>query len=918
MAFVGRRRELERLEARLDALRAGHGGLALISGEPGVGKSALARETAGRAEGAGVTVLRAACFEGEWQPPYQLWTELLGPRARILDAAAREREWGADGAVIAGLMDPGGGDAAPRLSAGEEQRRLIDAMTRWLLAIAAAGPALAVLEDLQWADPDSLALLRRAARASAHAPLLIVATHRSGEAGALEEVLAYVAREADVVHIALGGFSVDEVGAYLALTTGDALPAAIVHAVHGETRGNPFFVREVITHLIEEAKIARRDGRWTTEASIAELGIPDSVRRVVRRRVARLSGAAQEILADAAAFTAGIEPGVLAQVVGRPEPDVLDALDEAVAAGVLVSVGERRASYDFAHAIVRHALYEELSSARRRTLHQRAAEAVEAAPGSAKRTAELAAQRYRAGDPAGVDQCVAAAEQARAAHANEQAVRFLRMAVELDALADPTDARLIARLAIAEAEALALDAGAVTAARALDALLAAGVEGDEIAAFVVTVCRLLKEAGAPGSAWSPLVERALALVGDRRDLAWARLRLLVSPMAPLAEAGVHAGRWTGHDPEAVALALAEGSEDDRARTIEAWDWRSWAETMALVETARTWRSPAAIVRAYEAANRSLLFRHGDLHGAEQLMQELLDAGVRWGSVAAQGEALTQLALCHAFLGQPDRAQAELERARVIVEPLGPLHRQQLAVNVSHAVLVGYLGPQDSVAATWPVWGERAARLVEQPFLSRAAPLGLICAGLGALAFAVAGDGDRARTLIDPLTVLLERSTPQDYGAPGALWMVVAACWHVGRRDLAPRHGALIDRFEEAGIGAGPFTSWSLARARMAGDPALFAAARAELDALGHRALAAVAASEGAPAPPPTRSPLTSREAQILGLIAGGHTNQEIADRLHVSVPTVNRHIANLYLKIGARNRASATAYALRLHGQATT
>ncbi len=915
---MGRRPELDRLEARLAALCEGGagggrgGGIVLISGEPGVGKTALARETAIRAAARGATVLQAACFEGEWQPPYHLWTELLRDRAATLDPSAP------GAAVIAGLMGLGTERTAagpPGLPADEEQRRLIDAMTSWLLAIAAAEPALVLLEDLQWADPDSLAILRRAARAAARIPLLIVGTHRSGESPALDDLLAHVSREADVMRIGLGGFSVEEVGEYLARTTGDALPAAIVRAIHDETRGNPFFVREVLSHLIEEAKIARRDGRWTTEASIAELGIPDSVRRVVRRRVARLSPAAQETLAAAAAFTAGIEPAVLAQVVDRSEAEVLDALDEAVAAGVMAAMGDRRASYDFSHAIVRHALYEELGGARRREVHARVAAAIDAAPPSSRRTAELAAQHYRAGSRGGVAHCVAAADQARAGHANEQAVRFLRMAVELDTMSGQPDARLLARLAIAEAEALALDAAAVTAARAIDAL----ADPDEITTFVVSVARLLKEAGAPGPGWRPLVERGLALVGDRRDLAWARLRLLISPMAPLAEAGVHVGRWMGHDPAAVARVDAEGSEEDRARTVEAWDWRSPEETMALLETARTWRSPAAILRAYEAANRSLLFRHGDVHGAEQLMQELLEAAGRWGSVAAQGEAFTQLALCHAFLGQVGRAQEELDEARVVVEPLGPLHRQQLAVSVSHAILVGYLGPHDAPGADWRRWGERAARLVEQPFLSRSVPLGLICAGLGALAFGVGGDTGRARALVDPLTTLLERSAPRDYGAPGALWMAVAACWHLSRTDLAARHTALVDRFEAAGIGAGPFTSWSLARARLCGDPALFAAARVELEGLGHRTLASMAAAEGAPAAPlPARSPLTSREAQILGLIAGGYTNQEIAGQLHVSVPTVNRHVANLYVKIGARNRASATAYAVRLQGQATT
>jgi len=916
VTFVGRRREAERLADRLAGLASGRGATVLVSGEPGVGKSSLLRELRRWATDAGATVLAASCFEGEAQAPYALWAELV--RARVLQVGeqALVSELGRAAPVVAplaGLTVLGDGGATAALLPDDARRGLFEAVVSWLRAVAGAAPIVLSLDDLQWADADSLTLLRRVARVAADAPLLVVGAHRSGH-DVLADVLPHLVREADAELVGLTGLTGGEAADYLRAEAGAPVPPALATALHAETRGNPFFLRELLRHLIEEGKLARQADRWTTSAAPARLGIPESVRQVVRHRAARLSPGARRAMAVASVFTSRVDASVVAALAEQRERDVRESLDEAAAAGLLDARTGPRPGYEFSHAVVRQALYEDLAAGERRELHRRAASALQAADAAPAEAAELAAQLYQAGAPEGVEHCLAAADAARAGHAHHQAVRFLTMAAEL-APAPGLGPRHTARLAIAEAEALELTAAAAHAAEALDELDGAGE--DEVAAFVVTVARLLKESGAPPPAWAPLVDRALARVGDRRDLAWARLRLLVTPMEPMDEGALHVGHWRGHDPVACDLARRLGDEEDEGRTIEAWDWRRPAAVEDLIDRARGWRSPAAVLRVYEAANRMLLFSHGDLRGAEHVVTDLLHQGVRWGSAAAQGEALSQLALCHAFMGRADEAAAELAQAGAIIEPLGALHRQHVAVEVTHPIVVGYLG----VPVDWATLAGRAAALVEEPRISRVAPLGLVIAGLATLAYAMAGDEGRVASLADPLTRLLERSDPRDYCVGSSVWLVTAASWHAGRPALLARHRALVERSAAAGLAAGPFTTWALPRARLAvmlGDAgearAHYRAACDDLAAAGHRALLARAGAEMAALdgqPDGSLPGLTTREADILGHVAAGRTNAEIAALLFVSVPTVSRHVANLYRKIGVRNRAEATAHYLR-------
>jgi predicted ATPase len=294
---------------------------------------------------------------------------------------------------------------------------------------------------------------------------------------------------------------------------------------------------------------------------MADLGIPDGVRRVVTHRVSRLAAPTSNVLHAAAAFTGGVAFPVLQAVTELPEDVLLDSIDEALRAGLIHVLAGPAVAYDFAHAIVRHTLYAELNPDRRARPHRRIATALEQMYGdhAADHVAELAAQYHASASlpdaPRGVPYCLSAAQQARASYAHERAVTFLRMARDL-AQAEAPDARasIWSALAIAEAEALMLDAAQRSIEEALAALAQAGAEAIERAGFLVEVARALKEGGASHAVWEHLVERGLALVGDRRDLAWARLMLLRDHLEPVSSASITAGQWLGYDPRAVAIA----------------------------------------------------------------------------------------------------------------------------------------------------------------------------------------------------------------------------------------------------------------------------------------------------------------------------------------------------------------------------
>jgi tetratricopeptide (TPR) repeat protein len=457
VGYVGREAERATLEAALEQARGGSQRLVLLSGDPGMGKTRLATHLALTAHGEGDTVLYGRCEE-DLQVPYQPWIEALrhyvaaGPEEIL--AAHVERHGGELTRLTPALAQRLPHVAAPQETDPESERYLLFGAAAGLLEEACAdAPIVLILDDLHWADRPTLSLLRHVIGASTALRLLVIGTYRDSDlsrGNPLSELLAELHREQRAERIALRGLAESDVNAIMTAAAGhelDATGIALAGEVARETDGNPFFVSELLRHLVESAALFRdAAGRWRLSGSLGELGLPQSVREVVSQRVARLGEETGRVLGVAAVIGRDFDVELLGAVLELGEDDLLDRLDEATQASVLNESSEVPGRFSFAHALINHTLYEDLGTTRRARLHRRIAEALEdlcgAEPGP--RVAELA--RHWAAARMPVDSFKArdysrrAGELALAELAPDEAMRWFRQALELhehEAAPDP-------------------------------------------------------------------------------------------------------------------------------------------------------------------------------------------------------------------------------------------------------------------------------------------------------------------------------------------------------------------------------------------------------------------------------------------------------------------------------------------------
>jgi len=571
--FVGRARTLGRLEQALDAALAGRGRIALLAGEPGIGKTRTADELARVARARGARVVIGRCFEGEGAPAFWPWLQLLRELVADAEPGRLRAALGSDAGELAQLL-PELRERLPALAppasvAGEQARfRLFDALTGFLRRRAQQGPLVLVLDDLHWADEASLRALEFLAPELRGAALLVIATFRDVEVRRdhpLSRLLGALAREPACERIALRGLEPPEVAALVEAVAGHAPAPDVIRTVHEMTEGNPFFVFELARLLGEEGDLASRP---------SALALPQSVRDAIGRRLDALSADCNEVLRTAAVLGRGFDVALLSRVASlAPEP-LLDRLGEALAAGVLVEHEERLGRYAFAHALVRQTLYDELRTPQRTRLHRRAAEALEAAFAASDEPplSEIAHHWFEAAPGGAAERAIAAAvraaERAHALLAYEESARLYEQALEALALAAPEAAeRRFALLASAGTEYAA--AGARDSARARfksAAGIARGLGRADLLARAALGYRGWGEMGVPPDEFTlDLLEDARDALGDRDPALRSRLLSKLTGTAPymlsmeqrdaLAREALELARGSG-DPEALRDALS--------------------------------------------------------------------------------------------------------------------------------------------------------------------------------------------------------------------------------------------------------------------------------------------------------------------------------------------------------------------------
>lgn len=457
VGYVGRDLEREGLAFLLDEVRDGARRVAFISGEPGIGKTRLSTQLAIQAHGDGATVLYGRCDE-DLGVPYGPWVRAL--RHYVAEAseetlrAHAERYGGELAQLVPDVLRRIPDYPEPRRTDPETERYLLLGAVTSLLEVATAeAPVILILDDLHWADGPSLTLLRHVATHDAPLRLLALGTYRDSELGSdhpLAVLLADLHREEGVTRVPLSGLAEENVVTLMEAAAGHEMTTdgrRLAQALVRETGGNPFYVAELLRHLRESGAVVQGgDGRFRIEGRIEDLGLPQSVREVVGRRVKRLSEPTRQALSVAAVIGRDFDVDLLARVLETEEDSLLDLLEEATAASV-VDEATPVGRFTFAHALINHTLYEDLSRTRRARLHARIAEALENLCGDdpGERVAELAhhwGQAATADEPLkAVDYARRAGESALDKLAPDEALRWFGQALELrgDRDGDPAE-----------------------------------------------------------------------------------------------------------------------------------------------------------------------------------------------------------------------------------------------------------------------------------------------------------------------------------------------------------------------------------------------------------------------------------------------------------------------------------------------
>ena len=424
--FVGRGQELDLLVGLLAGLGPGTGYAALIEGEPGIGKSRLARELARQARARGAATLATNCYEIEAAMPYQPVIDLVMQALELSPTAVLHNVPPVSLAEIAALVpDVAQRMAVPALSADlpeARQARLFHAIVQLFDALAATRHLLVFVDDLQWADDASARFLHYFARQAAGLPVLALYAYRDEELDGrarLAELVGSLRRERHARHVPLARLKLADTKELLA-GNGDAALAA---RLHRETDGNAFFLTSMLQAL--------RDGAAAGGVA-GTLPLPDALRAQVRARLAHVPNEARATLDVAAVLGRRFDFESLFAVTKTPEDELVRAIETLVRRRLLRE--EAGGTYDFSHDKVREVAYLEIGATRRRLLHKAVAETLEQqGEGEPHERDARLAEHYERGHVFGkaVHYMTLAAQRAQKLFAVREALGWLDRAIEL-------------------------------------------------------------------------------------------------------------------------------------------------------------------------------------------------------------------------------------------------------------------------------------------------------------------------------------------------------------------------------------------------------------------------------------------------------------------------------------------------------
>ena len=908
--LVGRDQELATLHSHLERAVSGRE-LLVLEGEPGIGKTRLLREASRFASDLGFNVFAASADEHEQARAYGL---LL---------AAVESRAGAKAAQLRELI------ARQQPVAADRRLAVIDWFVTFIEEAADAAPAVLVLDDLHWADAESLRVLRALVRRSAPTPFALVAATRPVASSGDLETLAD-AMEAEGSRITLEPLDESTVVELVDRLMTQALTPELL-AIVGSARGNPFFVIEILTSGLGE---------------LASHDIPRDLRRTILRRVSHMSDDARSMLRLASLLGGSIDPTDLTTIVGRPAIELLPLIDEAIKGGVLEEYEDVLA---FRHDLVRDAVYNDMPKSVRQRSHRDVARALAAAGSPARRVAAQFARSAEPGDGEAVSWLRrAAAEEAQ--RSPTLSADMLEQAVGLLAPSDPALDEIQAERVQALVWAGRVSEASILAAEVLSRL------GD--ADLAVDVRAALAEAlfvrGRIGEAAEQFEQASEAALGSGRGLlrAEAALSRLVSGdldrAAGLIEATL-ADVETTNDPRARGVAIGVSS----LLAVVRGDSKAG---LALGREAVRIADEDFLGEAHRYGGRFFL---GLALGDADLFDETVDV-ISEGIRLDEMHGVTWLLPCyHGLLstvqfarGEWDDAVAELETANAVLDDMdstlfGPLahgvlaqiafHRddtdaceRELALCEAELALTGPQVGMEWIVQTQALLAEDAGNVAEAAAMMR-----------GAWDFADAIGIRNVLRYFGPMYVRLTLAEGDRAAAQCAVEAVELYARSVETRSMAGTAllcRGMLDTDQE-------MLAKAVETLRGAGRPLELAAACVEAGAafmkgkdtaqgrefldeaneiyqgLGAlrdmRRVSEALGSTGGRRATTKRRPasgwgsLSPTELRVVTLVADGLANPAIADKLVVSRRTIETHVSHLFRKLGVESRVELVLLASR-------
>jgi DNA-binding CsgD family transcriptional regulator len=936
--LVGRDDLLELADRRIDEAAAGRGGLLLLAGQAGIGKSRLLSSIRRKARAAGFAVANGSVAPQDQVMPAALVLEL----ARTLEKSPGMETLGRD---LLAMRQDGDGDSLMR-----RRRYVVDVVAR--IVEATDRPTMLDFEDLQWADEISVEIVGELARRAGELPLLLVGAYRLDElkpgsffrewrARLISQRMAEEARLAPLNHADTAVMTT------LILNTGLPAPREVVAAVYDRTDGIPLHVEELLGALPPEAKT---DGR-----AIRQARVPDTIEDAVLARIAQLSPDAQDVARAGAVIGRCFLPSVLAGIMDRPLHELDEPLRELQDHDFLYTADP--GYFDYRHQLLRDTLYRSVPATELRRLHARAAEFGTALSGQSEIHAsahyELAGLRTPAFRAA-----LAGAAEARRIGARSEAFELYRRALDNmpPDLSELEKADLYATYSDAAGDLERLDEMVRAAYIARDAYLAAG-RPDKAAQLRINIWSAKGKAVAP---FSEQLDELTALLGDldalpqTDDLASVRCATLILRAATLADAS-RPDEALADIARARALAVRTG---DRENVLD-------ADLMAERVKVITGASPTTMEVGFDAARaaRDAGYESVGVTGFRNLAiiatraldygtaRRALAEGMRFADAIEASHCRQQMAVTTAFLDWADGHWHEATEAA----------RQEL---VERGCRIGALGAMEVVGLVAATRGEVDAG---RRWLVEALDGGKITGHIHRILPAMwalaelelfAGDPTASLARCEEALALAEASHEAALFVPFVVtgtraalaarrpelaerWLMRAAA-QVARLDRVARPaiahatglvqlsagsaGVARDSLEEAVAGWTELgRSWEAAWARLdlataylranrfGEATSLIAEVRGWAAALGSEPLVARAdeltrLARGRTSPDEPWRPLTAREFEVARLIADGLTNPEIADQLSISPKTASAHVEHILAKLGVTRRAEIAAW----------